>query len=71
MGDPLAFQALADFDSRLRGLPREAQEYFEKNRESMSDEEFWEFFEWMTTKLPQATPDPYAWDVEELDELLG
>lgn len=65
--EPLAFQELLDAELRFRTLPAEAQKYFFEHRETMPDSEFWEFYEWLTAKQEPARPDPYAWDLEELD----
>jgi len=70
VGEPLYFQALLDLERRFRGLPKVAQDDFIARRETMSDDEFWEFYEWLTSRLEQATPDPYAWDLDELGELI-
>ena len=70
MGEPLAFQGLLDLELRFRSLPQVAQGDYIARRETMSDDEFWEFYEWLTSRLEQAAPDPYAWDVEELGELI-
>jgi hypothetical protein len=69
MGEPLAFQALLDLERRFRGLPKVAQDDFIARRETMSDEEFWEFYEWLTSRWEPAIPDPYAWEIDELGEL--
>ena len=69
MGEPLFFQALLDLERRFRGLPKVAQDDFIARRETMSDDEFWEFYEWLTSRLEPATPDPYAWEIDELGEL--
>jgi hypothetical protein len=69
MGEPLAFQALLDLELRFRGLPKVAQDDFIARRETMSDDEFWEFYEWLTSRQEQAVLDPYAWEIDELGEL--
>jgi hypothetical protein len=53
----------------MGGLPKVAQDDFIARRETMSDDEFWEFYEWLTSRQEQATPDPYAWEIDELGEI--
>ena len=66
MGEPLAFQVLVDAMERLATLPPAAQAYWER-RADLSEDEFWEFYEWLTAKQERAEPDPYGWELEELD----
>jgi hypothetical protein len=69
-GEPLAFQKLLDFETEFRKLPPVAKAYYIEHVDTMPDDEFWEFYEWLTTPKQQAIPDPYGWDPDELEGIL-
>jgi hypothetical protein len=67
---PIAFQEIVDAMARLATLPPAAQEYWNRRGE-LSEDEFWEFYDWLTERWQPAEPDPFGWDDDEIEEAIG
>jgi hypothetical protein len=68
--EPIAFAELVDAMARLATLPPAAQEYWARRAE-LTEDEFWEFYGWLTERWQKAEPDPFGWDDEEIEEAVG